>query len=120
MSNGLLLRSDLHKLFDLGYITVTPELRLEGSARLREEWCNRREYYSHHGKALVVEPTKLASRARREFLPGTTNIDSRLSWKEDMTSTETRPGAAMTGSDVHTRGRNDESATVRAVPSRRA
>jgi putative restriction endonuclease len=37
VSNGLLLRSDLHKLFDLGYITVTPELKLLVSRRLREE-----------------------------------------------------------------------------------
>jgi putative restriction endonuclease len=68
ISNGLLLRSDLHKLFDLGYITVTPELRLEVSARLREEWHNGREYYAHHGKPLVVEPTELAWRPGREFL----------------------------------------------------
>jgi predicted restriction endonuclease len=27
--NGLLLRSDLHRLFDIGYVTVTPDLRLE-------------------------------------------------------------------------------------------
>ena len=26
--NGLLLRADLHRLFDTGYVTVTPELRL--------------------------------------------------------------------------------------------
>lgn len=44
VSNGLLLRSDLHTLFDLGYITVTPELRLLVSRRLREEWHNGLEY----------------------------------------------------------------------------
>ena len=27
--NGLLLRSDLHRLFDIGYVTVTPDLHLE-------------------------------------------------------------------------------------------
>jgi predicted restriction endonuclease len=27
LSNDLLLRSDLHKLFDLGYMTVDPERR---------------------------------------------------------------------------------------------
>ena len=43
MSNGILLRSDLHKLFDVGYVTVTPELTLEVSPRLREEWHNGRE-----------------------------------------------------------------------------
>jgi putative restriction endonuclease len=34
--NGLLLRSDLHKLFDGGYLTVTPELRVEVSKRIKE------------------------------------------------------------------------------------
>ncbi len=29
LDNGLLLRSDLHKLFDRGYVTVTPEFRFE-------------------------------------------------------------------------------------------
>ena len=30
-ANGLLLRSDLHKLFDLGYLSVTPALAVEVS-----------------------------------------------------------------------------------------
>jgi len=68
VSNGLLLRSDLHKLFDLGYITVTPELRVEVSSRLREEWHNGREYYAHHGRLLVVEPIELISRPGRDYL----------------------------------------------------
>ena len=37
ITNGLLLRSDLHTLFDRGYLTVTPEYRLEVSRRIREE-----------------------------------------------------------------------------------
>ena len=53
VSNGILLRSDLHKLFDLGYITVTPELKLEVSPRLKTEWQNGREYYAHHGQPLT-------------------------------------------------------------------
>lgn len=43
--NGLLLRADLHRLFDKGYITVTPDLRLRVSARLREDFHNGRTYY---------------------------------------------------------------------------
>ena len=31
VSNGLLLRADFHELFDLGLVTVTPELRVEVS-----------------------------------------------------------------------------------------
>ncbi len=68
VSNGILLRSDLHKLFDLGYLTVTPELRVEVSPRLKTEWQNGREYYTHHGQPLRVHPTDPASRPGREFL----------------------------------------------------
>jgi putative restriction endonuclease len=45
----LLLRSDLHTLFDRGYVTVTPELRVEVRRRLREDWENGRDYYAFHG-----------------------------------------------------------------------
>jgi putative restriction endonuclease len=68
VSNGILLRSDLHKLFDLGYVTVTPELKLEVSSRLKSEWQNGREYYAHHGQPLRVQPAELASLPSREFL----------------------------------------------------
>jgi hypothetical protein len=34
---------NLHKLFDLGYVTVTPEPRIEVSSRQKEEWENERE-----------------------------------------------------------------------------
>jgi len=50
--NGLLLRSDVHRLFDKGYITVTPELHIEVSRRIREEYENGRYYYPFHGQQL--------------------------------------------------------------------
>jgi putative restriction endonuclease len=68
VSNGILLRSDLHKLFDLGYVTVTPELRLEVSPRLKEEWQNGREYYAHHGKELSIQPSDVMSHPGKEYL----------------------------------------------------
>ncbi len=68
VSNGILLRSDLHKLFDLGYVTVTPELKLEVSSRLREEWHNGREYYAYHGKELAFRPQVAAELPARAFL----------------------------------------------------
>jgi hypothetical protein len=40
--NGLLFRSDLHRLFDQGYITVDDDLRLVVSARLKQEYSNGR------------------------------------------------------------------------------
>jgi putative restriction endonuclease len=50
--NGLLLRSDLHTLFDRGYVTVTPEYRLEVSRRIREEFENGRDYYALSGRPI--------------------------------------------------------------------
>ncbi len=52
--NGLLLRADLHRLFDTGYVTVTPRLRLEVSGRLRKDYHNGRTYYPLHGAQLQV------------------------------------------------------------------
>lgn len=54
--NGLLLRADLHRLFDKGYVTVTPALRVEVSRRLRDEYANGRSYYPFHGQAIRVPP----------------------------------------------------------------
>jgi putative restriction endonuclease len=51
-SNGLLLRRDIHSLFDAGYVTVTPNLRFEVSGRIREEYENGRHYYALHGRQI--------------------------------------------------------------------
>lgn len=50
--NGLLLRADLHRLFDAGYVTVTPDLRLRVSPRLKSEFDNGRAYYPLDGQPL--------------------------------------------------------------------
>lgn len=52
VSNGLLIRADIHRLFDDGYITVTEDRRIEVSHRLREDYENGRSYYPLHGKEL--------------------------------------------------------------------
>jgi putative restriction endonuclease len=49
-----LLRSDLHRLFDLGYVTVMPDLHLEVSSRLRSDFENGRTYYPLHGTEVIV------------------------------------------------------------------
>jgi putative restriction endonuclease len=54
VSNGLLLRSDIHRLFDRGYVTVTGDLRFEVSRKLREDFENGRSYYPLRGNALHV------------------------------------------------------------------
>ena len=60
--NGLLLRSDWHTLFDRGYVTVTEDLRVLVSARIREEFSNGRDYYRHHGRALTSVPESAIER----------------------------------------------------------
>jgi putative restriction endonuclease len=60
-SNGLLLRRDIHSLFDSGYVTVTPDLRFEVSRRIREEFQNGRHYYELHG-APIYAPEDLSRR----------------------------------------------------------
>jgi putative restriction endonuclease len=52
LSNGLLLRKDLHALFDAGYVTVTPSFELHVSRRIREEFENGRDYYALEGTRL--------------------------------------------------------------------
>lgn len=52
VSNGVLFRSDIHMLFDRGYVTVTPDYRFEVSKRIREEFENGRDYYAFHGRPI--------------------------------------------------------------------
>jgi putative restriction endonuclease len=51
-TNGLLLRRDIHALFDAGYVTVSPDLRFEVSKRIKEEFENGRDYYQLHGRSI--------------------------------------------------------------------
>lgn len=54
VSNGLLLRSGLHRLYDQGYIAVDPEdRRLLVSGRIREEFQNGRHYYALEGQRIA-------------------------------------------------------------------
>jgi putative restriction endonuclease len=52
--NGILLRRDIHSLFDSGYVTVTPDLRFEVSRRIREEFENGGQYYALHGRSIEL------------------------------------------------------------------
>jgi putative restriction endonuclease len=55
IDNGLLLRSDVHTLFDRGYVTITPDMRFRVSRRLRDDF-NNGEYYSRFDGAEVWAP----------------------------------------------------------------
>jgi putative restriction endonuclease len=67
LENGLLLRKDLHALFDAGYVTVTPSLELRVSRRIREEFENGRDYYALEG-ASVRTPLPPAPPPSLEYL----------------------------------------------------
>ncbi|MDP1877100.1 MAG: HNH endonuclease [Actinomycetota bacterium] len=59
VDNGLLLRSDIHTLFDLGYVSVSKEHRLLVSGRLREDFGNGDDLYS---LAAAAHPINLPKR----------------------------------------------------------
>lgn len=67
VSNGLLLRSDLHRLYDRGYVTVTPDYEFKVGKRLREDFNNGRSYYSLSGTKIAL-PADAALRPSRERL----------------------------------------------------
>jgi putative restriction endonuclease len=67
INNGILLRSDLHKLLDKGYLTITPEYHLEVSGRIRAEFENGRDYYALHGNKLRL-PRNIDSWPKPEYL----------------------------------------------------
>jgi putative restriction endonuclease len=67
ISNGLLLRTDIHKLFDLGYVTVSEDGRFEVSRRLKEDFQNGKHYYAHHGQQ-IWEPRDPGRRPSQEAL----------------------------------------------------
>ena len=52
VDNGLLLRRDLHRLFDRGYATVTPDHVFRVGNRLRDEFKNGRSYYGLDGSEI--------------------------------------------------------------------
>jgi putative restriction endonuclease len=74
--NGILLRSDIHTLFDRGYVTVSEDHRFEVSRRLKEDWENGRDYYALHGQEIRLpasaegrpDPTLLRWHAENLYL----------------------------------------------------
>jgi putative restriction endonuclease len=68
LSNGILLRSDMHKLFDSGYLTVTTDLIVEVSSRINQEFSNGKEYYKFHGQKLLHLPSVEMERPNSSFL----------------------------------------------------
>ena len=67
VDNGLLLRADIHALFDQGYVTVTPEHRFLVSRRLKTDFDNGEPYLSFSGKRIWL-PGRDEDQPSREFL----------------------------------------------------
>ena len=68
LNNGLLLRSDVHTLFDRGYITVTPDHHvLVASQRLKDDFDNGEPYVPFHGTKILL-PERESDRPSREQL----------------------------------------------------
>lgn len=54
LTNGILLRSDVHRLFDAGYVTITPDYRVEASHRMREDFHDGENYLRLAGTRVWV------------------------------------------------------------------
>lgn len=67
VNNGILFRQDIHTLFDRGYLTVTPDLKVEVSRKIREEFENGKEYYKFHGQ-LLKTPKSWMDQPSPEYL----------------------------------------------------
>jgi putative restriction endonuclease len=69
VSNGILLRRDLHALFDRGYLTITPSMAVEVSSKIREEFENGKDYYRLHGSTirLPANPKHCPSKVSLEW-----------------------------------------------------
>jgi len=65
--NGMLLRSDMHTLYDRGYLGIDDRYRLQVSSRLRAEFGNGDALYAKAGD-LVGVPSRRADKPHREFL----------------------------------------------------
>jgi putative restriction endonuclease len=67
IDNGLLLRSDIHTLFDRGYVTITPQGLFRASRRLKTDYDNGEPYYAME-RTPVALPTLVSARPAHEFL----------------------------------------------------
>lgn len=67
LQNGVLLRTDIHRLFDKGYVTITPDLKFQVSRRLRDDFANGRTYYALDG-ATIQLPKDPGAHPSRDLL----------------------------------------------------
>ena len=68
VANGLLLRTDIHTLFDKGFMTLLPDLTIRASQAIRDRFENGRDYYAFDGRQLQRVPSASDDRPAREYL----------------------------------------------------
>jgi putative restriction endonuclease len=57
-SNGILLRKDIHSVFDAGYVTISEDFKFSVSKKVKEIFNNGEEYLRLHGKGLRLPDRK--------------------------------------------------------------
>jgi len=67
IDNGVLLRSDVHTMFDRGFLGVDPQYRLRVSPLLREVYGNGDKYYAQEGQVIAL-PERRDHRPNPDFL----------------------------------------------------
>lgn len=60
VSNGILLRRDIHSVFDAGYVTVDEDYRFVVSDRVKTDFNNGEEYRRLHGMQLALPASALS------------------------------------------------------------
>ncbi len=67
VTNGILMRADLHTLFDAGYVTITPDYTFKVSPKIAEEYDNGVIYYEMKDRPILL-PREPAFRPDRSKL----------------------------------------------------
>jgi putative restriction endonuclease len=69
VSNGILLRSDIHKLYDRGYVTVDPDYTFRVSSRLKDDFKNGKTYYELENRKIWLpgDPVNWPSRENLDY-----------------------------------------------------
>jgi putative restriction endonuclease len=75
--NGILMRSDLHRLYDLGLVTVKPDFTFHVSRTIARDYANGKIYYALDGTTISTpsnfeakpDPDALAWHAAERFRP---------------------------------------------------
>lgn len=69
VANGMTLRSDLHRLYDRGYLGVDPDFRIRVSPRLHTDFGNGADLYERQDRGQVIRlPSRPADQPDREAL----------------------------------------------------